>query len=137
MLITIFAKSRGHAPADPLAAPAVCAFAHGSFAVRITHSPGATGGNSVVTKQIAPMQQIARQHPLHPLMIVIGVLILAGTAKLGHAMCGIGGLFAFYPTYLAIVVAGRNAASLLSRVAILPPLVRQRAYATISFRTAR
>ena len=44
---------------------------------------------SVVTKKIAPMSQLAQRHPLHPLMVVIGVLIVALTVKIGHcAHCG-------------------------------------------------
>jgi hypothetical protein len=82
-----------------------------------------------VTKKIAPMQQLAQHHPLHPLMIVIGVLIVAATAKLGHAMWGIGGTLAFYPTYLAMLAAGKSAAALLSRISVASLLAQERAYA--------
>jgi hypothetical protein len=85
-----------------------------------------------VTKKIAPMRQLAQHNPLHPLMIVIGVVMVAATAKLGHGMWGIGGLLAFYPTYLAMLAAGRSAAALLSRLSVPPLLGRKPAYARIS-----
>jgi hypothetical protein len=86
---------------------------------------------SVVTKKIAPMRQLAQHHPLHPLMIVIGVLIVAATGKLGHGMWGIGGMFAFYPTYLAMLVAGRSASALLARLSLPPLAAQERAYARV------
>jgi len=70
---------------------------------------------SVVTKKIAPMSQLAQRHPLHPLMVVIGVLIVALTAKIGHGMWGVGAIFAFYPAYLIILIAGSRFAAVLDR----------------------
>jgi hypothetical protein len=68
-----------------------------------------------VTKKIAPMSQLAQRHPLHPLMVVIGMLIVALTAKVGHGMWGVDGIFAFYPAYLFILIAGSRLAAMLSR----------------------
>ena len=67
-------------------------------------------------------------------MIVISVLIVAATGKLGHGMWGIGGMLAFYPTYLAMLVAGRGAAALLARISIPRLLAQEPAYARISVR---
>jgi hypothetical protein len=67
-----------------------------------------------VTKKIAPMSQLAQRHPLHPLMVVIGVMIVALTAKIGHGMWGVDGIFAFYPAYL-MLIAGSRLATVLSR----------------------
>ena len=88
-----------------------------------------------MTKKLAPMRQLAQHHPLHPLMIVIGVLMVAATAKLGHGMWGIGALFAFYPAYLAMLVAGQRAAALLSGISIPQLFAPDFAYARISVRT--
>jgi hypothetical protein len=68
-----------------------------------------------VTKKIAPMSQLAQRHPLHPLMVVVGVLIVALTAKIGHGMWGVDGIFAFYPAYLIMLIAGGRLAAALSR----------------------
>ena len=43
-----------------------------------------------MTKKIAPMSQLAERHPLHPLMIVIGVLIVALSADIGPGVPGAG-----------------------------------------------
>jgi hypothetical protein len=56
---------------------------------------------------------------------VIGILIAAGTAKLGHGMWGIAGLLAFYPIYLATLTARHSAAAALARFNLLS--ARQRA----------
>jgi hypothetical protein len=80
------------------------------------------------------MRHLAQHHPLHPLMIVIGVVIVAATAKLGHGMWGIGGMLAFYPTYLTMLVAGRSAAALFSRISIPQLVAQERAYARVSVR---
>src|SRR6266849_3313094 len=82
---------------------------------------------SVVTKNIAPMRQLAQHNPRHPLMVVIAVLILAVTAKLGHGTWGIGGMLAFYPTYLTMLGARRSAAQLLSRISVPQLLAQDRA----------
>ena len=87
-----------------------------------------------MTKKIAPMRQLAQHHPLHPLMIVIGVLIAAATAKLGHGMWGVGGLLAFYPTYLIMLAAGPRAAAVLARISVPPLPAPEPAYARISIR---
>jgi hypothetical protein len=87
----------------------------------------------VVTK-IAPTRQFAQRHPLHPLMIVIGVLIAAATAKLDHGMWGIGGMMAFYPTYLTMLVAGRSTAALFSRIGVPRLVAQEHAYARVSVR---
>jgi hypothetical protein len=68
-----------------------------------------------VTKKIAPMSQLAQRHPLHPLMVVIGVLIVALTAKVGHGMWGVDGIFTFYPAYLIVLIASSRLAAALSR----------------------
>jgi hypothetical protein len=39
-----------------------------------------------VTKEQTPARQRDRQSQLHELMVVMGVLLLAITAKLGHAI---------------------------------------------------
>jgi hypothetical protein len=65
------------------------------------------------------IQKLARHDPLHPAMVVTGILIVAGTAKLGHGMWGVGGLLAFYPIYLAMLIAGRTAAAALARFGLL------------------
>jgi hypothetical protein len=88
-----------------------------------------------VTKKIAPMRHLAHQHPLHPLMIVVGLLIVAATAKLGHATWGIGGMFALYPIYLAMLVAGRSTAALLSRISVPRLVAQEPAYARVSVRS--
>jgi hypothetical protein len=41
-------------------------------------------------------------------------------------------MLAFYPTYLAMLAAGRSAAALLSRISVPPLLGRKPAYARIS-----
>jgi hypothetical protein len=87
---------------------------------------------SVVIKKIVPMRQLAQHHPLHPLMVVIGVLIATATAKLGHGMWGIGAMLAFYPAYLTMLGAGRRAAALLSRISVPQLLAQERAYAKVS-----
>ncbi len=87
-----------------------------------------------MTQKIAPVRQLAQHHPLHPLMIIIGVVMVAATAKLGHGMWGIGGVLAFYPTYLTMLVAGRSAAALLSRISLPPLLAQERAYARVAVR---
>jgi hypothetical protein len=87
-----------------------------------------------VIKKIAPVRQLAQHHPLHALMIVIGVLLAAVTAKLGHEMWGIGGMLAFYPTYLAILGVGRSAAAVLARISVPQLPARERAYARIAVR---
>ena len=68
-----------------------------------------------MTKKIAPMSQLAQRYPLHPLMVVIGMLIVALTARVGHGMWGIDGIFAFYPAYLIVLIAGSRLAAALSR----------------------
>jgi hypothetical protein len=88
-----------------------------------------------VTKKIVPMRQLAQQHPLHPLMIVIGLLIVAATAKLGHGTWGIGGMLAFYPTYLAMLVTGRNSAALLPRISVPRLVAQEPAYARVCARS--
>ena len=93
-----------------------------------------TGGISVVTKNIAPMRKLAQHHPIHPLMIVLGVLMVALTAKLGHGMWGIDGMLAFYPTYLIMLVAGRRAATVLSGISAPQLRAQEPAYAGISVR---
>jgi hypothetical protein len=47
-------------------------------------------------------------------MLIVGVLLAAATAKLGHAMWGTGGMLAFYPVYLAMLGIGRRAAALVA-----------------------
>jgi len=64
-----------------------------------------------VTTNIVPFSELARKNPLHPLMLIVGVLLAAVTAKLGHAMWGTGGMLAFYPVYLAMLGIGRRAAA--------------------------
>jgi hypothetical protein len=92
------------------------------------------GGISVVTKNIPPMSQLARRYPLHPLMIVIGVLIVASTAKIGHGMWGVDGMLAFYPAYLIMLVVMRWLAAVPSGISTPPVLARVSAYARISLR---
>jgi hypothetical protein len=87
---------------------------------------------SVVTKTFKPMRQLARHHSLHPLMVVLGVVMVAATAKLGHGMWGIGGMLAFYPIYLAMLVAGRRAAALLSGISIPQLIGQEPVYARVS-----
>jgi hypothetical protein len=48
-------------------------------------------------------------------MVVIGMLIVALTAKIGHGMWGVDGIFAFYPAYLIVLIAGGRLAAVLSR----------------------
>ena len=69
-----------------------------------------------MTRKIAPFRKLARKNPLPPLMLVVGVLLAAAMAKLGHAILGTGGMLAFYPTYLAWLGIGRSAAGLLARL---------------------
>ncbi len=78
-----------------------------------------------MTQAIAAFPKLARHHPLHPAIVVAGILIVAATAKLGHGIWGIGGLIAFYPTYLATLVACRSAAAALSE---LSSIAARRAY---------
>ena len=87
-----------------------------------------------MTKKIAPARQFAQHHPLHPLMIIIGVVMVAATAKLGHGMWGIGGVLAFYPTYLTMLVAGRSTAALFSRIGVPRLVAQEHAYARVSVR---
>jgi hypothetical protein len=69
-----------------------------------------------MTQPIAALPKLARHHPLHPAVVVLGILVIAATAKLGHGMWGISGLLAFYPAYLAMLAARRSAAPALSRL---------------------
>jgi len=87
-----------------------------------------------VTKKIAPISQLPRHYPLHPLMIVIGVLIVASAAKIGHGMWGVDGMLAFSPAYLIMLVAGRRVADALSRMSAPQLLAQEPAYARISAR---
>ena len=81
-----------------------------------------------MTQPIAALPKLARHHPLHPAAVVLGILVIAATAKLGHGMWGIGGLLAFYPAYLAMLAVQRSAAPALSRLG-LPRLASPHAYA--------
>jgi hypothetical protein len=47
-------------------------------------------------------------------MLIVGVLLAAVTAKLGHAMWGTGGTLALYPAYLAMLQIGRWAADFVA-----------------------
>jgi hypothetical protein len=87
-----------------------------------------------VTERKAPMRQLAQHHPLHPLMVVIGALIVAAMAKLGHGMWGIGGMLALYPTYLTMLAVGRSAAASLLRISVPQLVAQERAYASASVR---
>jgi hypothetical protein len=78
-----------------------------------------------VTRRIRRVQLVARLNPLHPLMIVMGIVLMAVTAKLGHGMWGVGGMLAFYPTYLAMLIAGARARALLVRMIIVPQVLGQ------------
>jgi hypothetical protein len=73
-----------------------------------------------VTQSIAALPTLARHHPLHPAVVVLGILVIAGTAKLGHGMWGISGLLVFYPAYLAMLATHRSAALALSRAGLAP-----------------
>ena len=86
-----------------------------------------------MTKTIASVRQLAQSNPLHPLMIVIGLLLVAATAKLGHAMWGIEGMLAFYPTYLITRAAGR-AAGLLPRIRLPQLFAPEQVFARLSAR---
>jgi len=66
-----------------------------------------------MSKRVAPMWQIAERHPLHPLMVVVGVLMVALAAKIGHGMWGIDAMLVFYPAYLLAQVAGQRVAAVL------------------------
>ena len=59
------------------------------------------------------MWQLAERHPLHPLMVVVGMLMVALTAKIGHGMWGIDAMLVFYPAYLLAQVAGQRVAAVL------------------------
>ena len=85
-----------------------------------------------MTKTLKPMRHLAQHNPLHPLMVVLGVVMVAATAKLGHGMWGIGGMLAFYPIYLAMLVAGRRAAALLSGISIPQLIGQEPVYARVS-----
>jgi len=84
-----------------------------------------------VTRNIAQFSALARRHPLHPVMPIVGVLLAAVTAKLGHAMWGTGGMLAFYPVYLAMLGIGRNAAALVRRISVSEWPAQEHAYARI------
>ena len=83
-----------------------------------------------MTQPVAALPKLAQHHPLHPAVVVLGILVIAGTAKLGHGMWGISGLLAFYPAYLAMLAARRSAAPTLSRLG-LPRLTSPHAYARV------
>ncbi|HEY7246878.1 MAG TPA: hypothetical protein VH678_23635 [Xanthobacteraceae bacterium] len=59
--------------------------------------------------------KLARRSPLHPAVVVAGILTIAATAKLGHGTWGIGGMFAFYPVYVATLAARVSLSSLALR----------------------
>lgn len=82
-----------------------------------------------MTQPIAALPKPAGHH-LHPAVVVLGILVIAATAKLGHGMWGISGLLAFYPAYLAMLAARRSAAPALSRLG-LPRLASPHAYARV------
>ena len=91
-----------------------------------------------MTRTVKHMRQVARYNPLHPLMIVIGIVLVAATAKLGHAMWGIGGMLVFYPAYLGMLLAGQRAAALLSRLIVVPQVLGQSpAYASLYIRASK
>jgi hypothetical protein len=71
---------------------------------------------NVVKQRIMAIRQFTEHHPLHPVMIVFGILLAAGAAKSGHAMWAVGGMLAFYPIYLMSFVTARNGAALLARI---------------------
>ena len=87
-----------------------------------------------MTRKIAPFRKLARKNPLPPLMLVVGVLLAAAMAKLGHAMLGTGGMLAFYPTYLAGLGIGRSVAGLVARLNLPQGCIHQLAYAGMSVR---
>jgi hypothetical protein len=51
-------------------------------------------------------------------MVVVGIVLVAATAKLGHGIWGIGGMLVLYPAYLGMLLAGQRVAAALSRVSI-------------------
>jgi hypothetical protein len=67
-----------------------------------------------VTTNVAPFSELAQKNPLHPLMLIVGILLAGVTAKLGHAMWGTGGVLALYPAYLAMLQVGRWAAAFVA-----------------------
>jgi hypothetical protein len=78
-----------------------------------------------VSRQLKLVRKLARRRPLHPLMIVIGLLLVAGTAKLGHAMWGVGGIVSFYPAYVGILLASRQLTGFLSQLSFPQPILPQ------------
>jgi hypothetical protein len=69
-----------------------------------------------VKQRIVAIRQFTQDHPLHPVMIVLGILVAAAAAKSGHAIWAVGGMLSFYPVYLMTFVAARNASALLARI---------------------
>jgi hypothetical protein len=69
-----------------------------------------------VKQRIVAIRQFTQHHPLHPVMIVFGILRAAAAAKSGHAIWAVGGMLSFYPIYLGTFVAARNGAALLARI---------------------
>ncbi len=86
-----------------------------------------------MTPRITVLPKLARRYPLHPAVVVVGILMIAATAKLGHGMWGISGLLAFYPAYLAMLATRRSAVLALSRLGF-SPLAPRRAYARVPVR---
>jgi hypothetical protein len=64
-------------------------------------------------KQVAPMWKIAERHPLHPLMVILGVLMVALTAKTGHGLWGIDAMLVFCPAYLLAQVVSQRVVAVL------------------------
>ena len=61
------------------------------------------------------MKQFMNDHPLQAPVVLASVMLAAFGAKLGLGLWAIGGLVCFYPSYLALLVAGRGAGTQLAR----------------------
>ena len=53
------------------------------------------------------MKQFMNDHPLQAPVVLASVMLAAFGAKLGLGLWAVGGLVCFYPSYLALLVAGR------------------------------
>jgi hypothetical protein len=71
-----------------------------------------------VTQPIPVLPKLARLYPLHPALVVAGILVVAASAKLGHELSGITLLLAFYPAYVAVLAVRNSAAPALARLGL-------------------
>jgi hypothetical protein len=72
----------------------------------------------VPKRRIAAIKELAREHPLPPLVLVLGVLLAAVMAKFDHPGWAAAGMLAFYPLYLGVLALGRTEPRVHARIGV-------------------